>query len=375
MVRKEFSFTNLITKNRNLESALNFTMFLCLKIFRHYFQLIPKKNINIIIVTLHKLGDSVFTFSAIEEIKKRHKENIYILCFPDSKPIYELIHPSELIITIPKKYFYFHERIANTKARKILKNLHPKIIFDLTGVMTSASLIFNSSAKVIIGMNRKIFKGLYNTYSSVEIFKHSSDIYLNAIKCEIQKEQNNKQKIKIEFDKKGLILIHPFAGWRSKEWNLTKFIKLGLFLSRNYNCAIISEPNQINQDIKSSFLNLGLALIETPNIKEMISCIKSSSCVIGNDSGIIQIAAFLGKPTFAIYGPTNPDFHNPDGLFHWTIQNQISCSPQKDERICFTNAGRNGCPSFECLNSLSYNNVRDMIIGLIKRLDLVSKNY
>lgn len=376
-MKEVISITDLIKKKRFLERGLNHIVFISLKLIRYFSKLFSKKNENIVIIALHKLGDSVFTFSAVNEIKKKIKENIFIICFPDSKPIYELIHPPHLIIEIPKNYFFFNERLAGHKARKILKNIRPRSIIDLTGVMTSASLIFNSSAEEIIGMNREIFKGIFTLFSPMKITAHSTDIYINAIKNFIPNDDYLIHDTKIDYDKMGLILIHPFAGWKSKEWNLNKFIDIGLLIAREYTCALVCQPNSIKDDIKKVIKDSNLNIIETQNVQELISCIKMCSLIIGNDSGAIQVAAFLGKPTFTIYGPTNPKFHLPlyNEKFNRFTQFKINCTPNENDRLCFTNGGLNGCPSFECLNLLSFDKVYDEVVNFISELGIEKKQF
>ncbi len=373
MVNEFVGITDLVKKNRLLENLLNNFVYHCLRSIRYIFKFSASNNKNIVIIALHKLGDTVFTFDAIHLLKKKIKENVFIVCYPNSKPIFELIHPPELIIEIPQKNFYFNDRIANTKARKILGKLNPHTIIDLTGVMTSASLIFNSAAKEIIGINREIFKGIFTSFSKTRIVNHSTDIYIAAIQNYIGNRLKSDYVVNINYNKKDLILIHPFAGWKSKEWNLRRFIDLTSELSKTFNCALICEPGSIKDDIKSELVSRDLRLIESNSIRDLIWNIQNSSLLIGNDSGAIQIAAFLGKPTFTLYGPTNPTFHIPIGneKYNKFIKNNIDCSPKENERLCFTNGGLNGCPSFECLQSLSFDNVKGAILSFIYELDLV----
>jgi ADP-heptose:LPS heptosyltransferase len=342
---------------------------------RLFTKIIFSKKDNIVIIAIHKIGDSVFTFKAIEFIKNRNQKDVFIVCLPDSKPIYELIHPAENIIEIPKQFFYFNDRIASLRARKILRTTHPHTIIDITGVMTSATLIFNSSAKEIIGMNREIFKGIFSSFSPVNISKHSSDIYINAIKNYYDNIDDSKFEIKINYPKNGNILIHPFAGWKSKEWNLNKFIDLGSRIASEYNCAIISTPNTIQDDIKEVIKKTKIQIIETQNVRELIASIGKCSLIIGNDSGAIQIAATLGKPTFTIYGPTNPTFHLPlyNEKNNKFIQSKINCTPRDNNRLCYTNGGLDGCPSFECLNLLPVNTVYNTILNFIIELGIEKK--
>ena len=128
---------------------------------------IPRsKSGNLIIISFHRLGDTVFTIPAIREIFQ-HDENYNkkILCYPESKVIYELVFKDEIIAL--DKWISKYGRIAVSDARKYLKSLQPEIIFDLTGAINAASLIFNSKASQIIGMNERNFKNIYSSYTKI----------------------------------------------------------------------------------------------------------------------------------------------------------------------------------------------------------------
>jgi ADP-heptose:LPS heptosyltransferase len=77
----------------------------------------------------------------------------------------------------------------------------------------------------------------------------------------------------------------------------------------------------------------------------------------------------LGKATFTIYGPSNPPFTLPNGSTHGYYQKKLKCSPIATENLCFTDGGRYGCPSFECMNGLSVDEVLNSIKFFIDDLE------
>jgi ADP-heptose:LPS heptosyltransferase len=93
----------------------------------------------------------------------------------------------------------------------------------------------------------------------------------------------------------------------------------------------------------------------------LIIKIKECSAFIGNDSGPIYIASLLDKPTFTLFGPTNPEFSLSSGEHHRYIAKSLKCSPAKNTQYCFTQAGQNGCPAFECMNLLGLDEVNRCI--------------
>jgi heptosyltransferase-2 len=320
------------------------------------------------VIALHRLGDTVFTIPAISEIQKLYRQKMIVICFPESIPIYNLTLNDIYFCPIDRENFFFGRRIAKIKAKKKLSSLKPKIIFDLTGSMISASLIFSQRAKQIIGINGERFRTIYDKFIAFRKNPHLVDVYLDAISPVIQlTDRNNLKKIPTVFNPKGKILIHPFAGWRAKEWNFNKYYKLAISLKRFYQISLIVPINNISNDITNEFFLDGVEVIQTQTVEQLIEQIKSCSIFIGNDSGPLYIASLLGKPTFSIYGPTNYEFSSPFGESHQNITKTLKCSPEKNKQYCFTTAGMFGCPSFECMNLLEFEDAYDRIIELINK--------
>lgn len=352
------TITKIIYNNKILHWFIVQINFLCFRIIRFFSKSITLSRETVVIISLHKLGDSVFTFHAVKKILKHYPESYRIICFRNMIPIYKLIAEESRIIGMDKDHFLLNDRIATRKAKKILAELHPEIIFDLTGVMTSASLIYNSRAKIIAGMNRDFFKGIYDYYSPIRTKPHSKDIYLDAIKTYLSiYEPKDEYKLLSENNRGSEIKIHPFAGWKSKEWNLNKFIRLAENLNEDNPTKLLLPPDSLPEDILEYLDNRKINYVFTKDVDELIKEISTAFILIGNDSGAVQIASALGIPTFSIYGPTNPVFHIPEGKLHKYFQKKLKCSPEIDEKLCFTDGGKKGCYSFECMNQISIDEI------------------
>jgi heptosyltransferase-2 len=332
-----------------------------------------KSKGNVVIVSLHKLGDTIFTIPAIKKIIASFSEqNVYVVTFPDSKELCNIVLEAEHVIPIEKNNFMLGGRIANRKARRLLKNLNPELIFDLTGSITSASLIAFSRANKIIGMNTKYCKTIYDHYVKIRQTPHLIDRYLDAanLYLPLNNEKISKEyPININVEDK--ILIHPFAGWKAKEWNLNKFVNLAVLLNKQYDIEIIATKNSVPSDIEQEILNLGLNLSFTASISDLINKIKLCSVFISNDSGPLYIANLLGKATFTIYGPTNPEFSLPFGKYHRYIQKKLECSPDGTQ-YCFTHAGLY-CPANECMHQLSVSEVESSVLSFLREIELKTK--
>jgi heptosyltransferase I len=101
------------------------------------------------------------------------------------------------------------------------------------------------------------------------------------------------------------VLASPQAGWGAKQWPLEYYSELGARLRRETGMPLV--------------LN-GATPIEVPDtiphvsgLAGLIDATRRASAVVGVDSGPLHLAAALGKPGVAIYGPTEPERHGPYG--------------------------------------------------------------
>jgi heptosyltransferase-2 len=63
------------------------------------------------------------------------------------------------------------------------------------------------------------------------------------------------------------------------------------------------------------------------SLETLIGVISESSLVLTNDSGPMHIAAALGVPTVAVFGPTDDAATGPYGLKTRIIRQPVDCSP------------------------------------------------
>ncbi len=343
-----------------------------LRLLNIIFGFIRKATLNkkpaqtILVIALHKLGDTIFTVPAIKYLINEFKENLRIVCYPESKLLFEQIFKTKYIVIFHDEIF-LNGRIASSKARKKIKSIKPFKIYDLTGQSRSATLIAASGVSHAIGFNQEYFQGFYTEFKLKSTTDHLTNIYLKALGMSYsKKEEESLKEFTFSPANNKKILIHPFAGWKSKEWNLKKYIELYQLLNSDYDCKLVIPPNEISEDIELTFRDLDINFSFTYNIAELIKEVKECSIFIGNDSGPLYIASMFGKPTFTIYSSTNPHFSLPFGSHHSYIQKNIKCSPKENVQYCITNAGRNGCPSFECVNLLSVEEVYEKVIIFLK---------
>lgn len=367
---KEFTGSSFLQRFKILNWLLIKFLDLGCLITRRIFSNKNKCAQTIAIISLHRLGDTVFTIPAIKEIFNHYTDyKIFIFCFTASKTIFEIEFKDHQIKTISKNEFKVGRRIASSKTRQIINEIQPEIIFDMTGTFASASLLFNSAATKTIGMNIRYFKNLYTNYTPIRVLPHFMDIYMDVVRQVISIASIEKRyEFKTTTNGKSKLLIHPFAIRKSKEWKLIRFIRIATILNKNYDVEFISPPGFLEDFEIEEIQILKIPLTITETVEDMIQKIKECSLFISNDSGPVYIASLLGKPTFTIYGPTNPEYSLPFGKNHHFIWKKLNCSAEND-KFCFTLGGIN-CPAFECMNLLTEKDVLESLDSFLEELEI-----
>ncbi len=151
------------------------------------------------------------------------------------------------------------------------------------------------------------------------------------------------------------ILIHPGSGSRRKNWPLSNFVQIGRALKKTgLKPEFILGPAE--HFLAVSLENDHGTIIHTlSDPVELLFLLRNAGGFIGNDSGVTHLAAFVGLPTIAIFGPSDPRRWRPLGRSVKVIrQDGLYCTP------CFETRKTN-CDQPECLDSISPDRVQKWI--------------
>lgn len=128
----------------------------------------------------------------------------------------------------------------------------------------------------------------------------------------------------------GFVAVILGARWESKRWPDAQFVKLldGL-AGRGVATVLLGGP-----DDRSSAEQIALAcrvkpvnLVGATSLRGLAAVLAKSELVVAHDSGPLHLAAALGRPTLALFGPTDPAKTGPYGPAGHTITNPVPCAP------------------------------------------------
>jgi heptosyltransferase-3 len=149
------------------------------------------------------------------------------------------------------------------------------------------------------------------------------------------------------------VALHPGSGGKKKCWPLKNYLDLADELGRRHDLDIdiIIGPaegpamrNSVADAVTGRRLPIGIVSGEA--LSDIASLLKCSLVYIGNDSGITHLAALLGVPVVALFGPTDHLVWGPVGDSVRIVRSAHPCSPCREEIY-------RACQDARCLKAIS----------------------
>jgi heptosyltransferase III len=140
------------------------------------------------------------------------------------------------------------------------------------------------------------------------------------------------------------VLLHPGSGSRRKNWPLARFIRTAeLLAAARWSPVFLLGPadDHLFRELTAGNSKKPEILVSS-DPSHLAAILRASGGFIGNDSGVTHLSAFLGLPTTAIFGPSDPARWRPSGRAVRVIRPELDCAP------CFETGERRNCRR-ECL--------------------------
>ncbi len=164
---------------------------------------------------------------------------------------------------------------------------------------------------------------------------------------------------KNDLEDRVLIGIYPGAGSEYKKYPAKKFVEAMEKTAEHTDDAVYVLVGSAADagtcaEIASAFSGNAVSAAGKLDILELGALLKRCAMMISNDSGPMHLAAALGTPTVAVFGPTDAERYGPRGGIHKIVWHREDCNPCKYP-VC-------GKPS--CINKVSAEQVADAAIEL-----------
>ena len=341
---------------------------------------------NILIVKLSAIGDIIHTLPSLAALRKLYPEANITWAIEDASSDLISDHPylDRVIVSHRKQWINDLKKGRITKPireiRNFINDLRKQpydLVIDFHGLIKSAAIVLLSSGKRKLGYDSmQELSGLFvNEKIPEDMNKHAIYRYLDFLRylgADVEEPEflipigeENKNRVeellqRNDIDKKGrFVAVNPVALWDTKLWADEKFAGLCDRIAKELKISVIFTGTErdkleyIQSRMKTPSVNLG----GETTLRDLAYLYQRSSLLITTDSGPMHLAAAMGTPVIALFGPTDPSRTGPYGKVHVVIRRELHCSP------CFLKK----CDSMECMSGITieevFNDVREKLSG------------
>jgi len=336
----------------------------------------PKK---ILIIARGGIGN-VLMFTPTLKLLRKEFQNSEIYMLVDSKGSNDILSINSNIKEVILYDQSAKRLVELSKFLVMLRRMH----FDLAivvhpGGLRSALWAFNSGARIRIGFNIPLLKGLgpflythllkpndelhdveqnLNILDSLGINHSDASIVLSiSIPDDLKKSANEYLSRQGFKDKSKIIGFHPGSGvsQKWKRWPAQYFSELINMISSEWETSVLIFGDHKEEDLINNILSVvnesvKVVKITDKTLMETVALIGLCNAFIGNDSGLMHIAASNKFLTFCIAGPTDVRKTGPYGPNTYIVHSDLDCL------FCYNfNTLNFKCPrniNYKCLNEL-----------------------
>jgi heptosyltransferase I len=351
--------------------------------------LMEKKRIHIdpprsiLLIKLSAIGDVVHTLPLLEVLRRSFPTaRIDWLIEEEARPIIEGHKDVDHVIVSfrkswQKKFLTPGQRPAVLKEiKRFLQTLRSQqydLVIDLHGLFKSGILTGLARARRKIGFTGgKEGSMLFLTDRPYpfDYNRHALDRYLlaaeylgcstNSWKGEIPIQERDKERIDRLLTEHfrpedTFVAINPMARWITKLWDEERFTSLTGRLQEELSCKVLFTGSLADRPVIDRIIESTnprpLNLAGRTTLRELAYLYTRCRLIVTTDTGPMHIAAAMGVPIVALFGPTAPWRTGPYGKGHTVIQERLECSP------CF----KKKCSHLTCMKSITVEKVFETV--------------
>jgi lipopolysaccharide heptosyltransferase I len=305
---------------------------------------------RILIIKLGAIGDVIHSLPVLATLRARlPKTHLAWVVEEKSSPLLEG-HPDldELILLERKRLqglkalSYLRPWIRDLRARRF------DCVLDLHNLLKSGIIAYASGARLRVGF-RKLREGNF-IFMNRRIMpeprhSHAVEKYLSLLQPLGIAESEWVRRFPLQWGSDAeetihrfwtglgwaqgepVVAVNPGANWESKRWMPGRFATVADELTKRYKARVLilwgPGERPLAEAVARAMTQKPVIAPETA-LNQLMALIHRCRLVISGDSGPLHIAAALGIPTVALFGPSDPQRNGPYGEGHRVVQSAIS---------------------------------------------------
>jgi heptosyltransferase I len=319
-------------------------------------------NPNILIVKLSALGDVVHTLPALNALR-RYYPKAHIAWLVEEAAV-ELLqnHPALDLLLVSRRKTWI-EGVRSTQWRqharemvdfvRCLRRRYYDMVFDFQTALKGAALIalVRGGRKIGFGpglphqelsylvLNERIpaISAEVHALEQGMIMLEAAGIPSGPIEYQLPIRVDHCRMAAGLLSEGGIrpdqpfVVINPMAKWETKLWQQHKFAQVADCIRAEFNLPVVFTGGPDDQayihTILARMKTKALILSGRTDLMTLAAVLQRAALMITTDTGPMHIAAALGTPTVALFGPTSPGRTGPYGAGHRVLRADWACSP------------------------------------------------
>ena len=316
---------------------------------------------NILIVKTSAIGDVIHTLPALHCLRRQYPEARITWLVEEAAAAVVVGHPAlDRVLVVGRKGWIREwragERLAaGRQAWHFLRELRDTrydLLLDFQGLLKSGIWVALARARRKVGFGRGMdhaemsYLFLNERVPAVSMEMHAVDRELHllraiGIECpevrfELPLTAADHAAARDLLTAHGLgpdtpfVAINPLTTWSTKHWQATKFAQLAdRLLAAGMVVVFTGGPGDepgvaaIQGLMQAKAVNLA----GRTSLKSLAALYAKARVVVSTDTGPMHVAAAVGTPVVALFGPTAPWRTGPYGEGHRIIRLGLPCSP------------------------------------------------
>jgi heptosyltransferase-3 len=317
---------------------------------------------RLLFITATRVGDAVLTTGLLSRLIADHPGvRVTVACGPVAQSLFAAVPGLERVIVMTKRRYVRHwlalwRQVVGTRW---------DIVVDLRGSATSLTLWAGRRyiwRRVGLAEARVAQLGRFMGYEPAP----SPHLWIA--------EANHQEALALIPPGPPVLALAPIANWTGKQWRAERFAGVvqeltapGAMLA-GARIAIFGAPHEHDQANELRGLLAALApgrvidVMHSGDLLTVAAALGRCQFFIGNDSGLMHIAAAMGVPTIGLFGPSNEIAYGPWGEFAKAVRADEAYNILLARGL----ADRAACPAL--LDTLPISRVVDAAKALWERL-------
>jgi ADP-heptose:LPS heptosyltransferase len=267
--------------------------------------------LNVLFVTSTRIGDAVLSTGLLDYVLTRHPgARLTIACGPVAAPLFEAVPGRVETIVMTKRPRAGHW--VDLWSRCVLRPW--RLVVDLRG--STLGFMLAAWERRVLGGGRRV--GGHRVERLARLFDldppPAPRVWLSA----------QHEAAAAEFAPPGgpILALGPTANWRGKQWRAERFAELASRLTApggplaDARVMVLGGPGE--RESARAVLSCVppgrlIDLVDRCDLPTAAACLRRARLYVGNDSGLMHLAAAAGTPTLGLFGPSPVEHYRPWG--------------------------------------------------------------